>query len=238
MKMKKLLVAIVIGVVAFAAWRVSRTKDVTKVVSKTVTSITTTKPSSEFDMHRYSIDKPGSLWWIVNKKRPLPEGYAPSDLVVPNVALRLSSNAEQMHLSKVTADALPALFDAAQMAGYPLELASGYRSEAYQRQLYNGYVNKDGQAAADQYSAKPGTSEHQTGLAMDVCAKNSSCALEQSFGKTATGEWLAAHAYEYGFVVRYLDGKQNITGYEYEPWHIRYIGTDLANQLQSKNQTI
>jgi D-alanyl-D-alanine carboxypeptidase len=104
--------------------------------------------------------------------------------------------------------------------------------------LYNGYVAKDGQAAADRYSAKPGTSEHQTGLAMDVCLANSGCSLEQAFGDTPAGKWVAANAHKYGFIVRYLPGKDAITGYEYEPWHLRYVGIELATELQRNNKTM
>lgn len=198
------------------------------------------KPSTlnQFDKKKYSIDEPGSIWWIVNKKRPLPAGYIPNDLVVPSVTLRLSSGSEQMKLSSKLANDVVDLFNAAKTAGYPLVLASGYRSYAYQVQLYNGYVQKDGQAAADRYSAKPGTSEHQTGLAFDVCAINASCDLQQSFGQTPTGKWLAGYAYQYGFIIRYIDGKESVTGYKYEPWHLRYVGKELAGQLHTSGQTM
>jgi D-alanyl-D-alanine carboxypeptidase len=104
-------------------------------------------------------------------------------------------------------------------------ICSGFRSYAYQQNLYNRYVARDGKAEADRYSARPGHSEHQTGLAMDV---NS---VGQSFAYTSEGKWLAAHAHEYGFIIRYPKGKEDITGYMYEPWHIRYVGVEIAKEI-------
>ena len=114
--------------------------------------------------------------------------------------------------------------DAAQEGIY-LHIISGYRSYTQQNSTYNGYVARDGAAAADRYSARPGHSEHQTGYAMDI---NS---LYQSFGNTAEGIWLANHCAEYGFIIRYPEGKEHITGFMYEPWHIRYLGVGLAKTI-------
>ncbi len=126
---------------------------------------------------------------------------------------------------------LEQLFAAAQAAGVPLELSSGYRSYNYQVRVYGGEVKTYGQAKADSESARPGFSEHQTGLASDVAPADGTCDLSQCFGTTPAGQWLAAHAYEYGFIVRYPQGKESVTGYEYEPWHIRYVGTDLSQEM-------
>jgi len=106
--------------------------------------------------------------------------------------------------------------------GISLWLVSGYRSYWDQNQIYNNYVARDGQAEADRYSARPGHSEHQSGLAFDL---NS---LYQSFGDTAEGRWLAENCHKYGFIIRYPQNKEHITGYMYEPWHVRYIGTETA----------
>mgnify|MGYP001009893472 CR=1 FL=1 len=206
--------------------------------SKKNSQSTTSNTTKAFDKSAFSIDTPGSIWWIVNKKRPLPTGYVPRDLAVPSVSLRLAASSEQMQLSKQVIPSLEALFQAAKDAGVPLTLASGYRSEAYQRSLYNGYVARDGQAAADRYSAKPGTSEHQTGLAFDVCVQGSSCDLTKAFGETPTGQWVAEHAHEYGFIVHYQNGKEASTGYDYEPWHLRYVGNELAGELYKTGQTL
>ena len=194
--------------------------------------------SKSFDKKQYSIDAPGSIWWIVNKKRALPRGYTPDKLSVPNVSLRLNNTAEQMNIRSDITAPVEAMFTAAKEKNISLLFASGYRSESYQKQLYNSYVAKDGQAAADRYSAKPGTSEHQTGLAFDVCEAGTNCDLEISFGATEAGKWLAQNASKFGFIIRYQKGKESITGYQYEPWHLRYVGTSLASELQKKNQTM
>lgn len=184
-----------------------------------------------FNKSLYSISEPGSPWWVVNKKRPLPDGYVPPDLAVPDVKLRLGANAEQMQFSKSATPALIEMFNAAKQDNVALVFGSGYRSEALQRQFYNQYVAQDGQAAADRYSARPGTSEHQTGLSFDATANNGACHLEKCFEDTPEGSWLAANAYKYGFIVRYVEGKESITGYDYEPWHMRYIGKELAAEM-------
>ena len=108
--------------------------------------------------------------------------------------------------------------------GIGLSIISGYRSYSRQSTLYNNYVSRDGKAAADTYSARAGHSEHQTGLAADI---NS---LYQSFINTPEGQWLNNNCYKYGFIIRYPQGKESITGYMYEPWHIRFVGVDLGGR--------
>lgn len=213
------------------------TTDISNAPAPTTPQATTSNVSS-FNKTQYSTTDASSIWVIANKKFPLPSGYAPAKLVTPNVPLRLEASAEQMHVSAVTAPPLEALFAAANKAGVSIKLSSGYRSEALQKQFYDSYVAKDGQAAADTYSARPGTSEHQTGLAVDIMAANNKCSLETCFADTPEGQWLKAHAHEYGFIIRYLDGKQAITTYQYEPWHIRYVGPELATELAKNNLTM
>lgn len=184
-----------------------------------------------------SLSEAGNNWWVVNKTRPLdPVKYQPSDLVFPSVSLRVPGN-ESMKLRSEPSQAVEKLFSAAKSAGYNPMFSSGFRSYAYQVNLYNGYVNSQGQAEADKQSARPGYSEHQTGLAFDICDA-SDCDLAQSFGSTPFGQWVANNAHQYGFTVRYKENKQNITGYIYEPWHLRYVGADLATKLYNSNQTI
>ena len=142
---------------------------------------------------------------IVNKTYSIPADYGPGDLTDECwAAFRELQNA------------------AANEEGLSIYVVSGYRSFSTQDGLYNRYVARDGQAAADTYSARPGHSEHQTGLAIDV---NS---VSYSFANTPEGQWLAANAHRFGFIIRYPENKQSITGYMYEPWHIRYIGKALA----------
>lgn len=121
--------------------------------------------------------------------------------------------------------ALLRLQTGARMAGYSMYMVSGFRSFSYQEELYNDYVAVDGVEKADTYSAWPGHSEHQTGLAFDVGW------IDLQFAYTGAGRWLAAHAHEYGFIIRYPKGKEDITGYQYEPWHIRYLGVELATDV-------
>lgn len=191
-----------------------------------------------FNKKQNSIDKPGSIWWIVNKKRSLPSGYAPSTIIAPNVTLRLDKTTEEMKIRSDIATNIEAMFTAANKQGINLLFASGFRPQSAQEVLYKSYIAKDGQAAADRYSARPGTSEHQTGLAFDVCVSGSSCDLDVTFADTPAGKWVAQNAHTFGFIVRYPNGKEAITGYQYEPWHLRFVGTNLADELRKKNQTM
>lgn len=143
---------------------------------------------------------------IVNKSYSLPASYNPGVDATANAAL------DEMIAS-------------AKNDGISLWIASGFRSYERQKTLYNNYVARDGKAAADRYSARPGYSEHQTGLAFDL---NS---LEQSFGETKEGKWLAANCWKYGFIIRYPKNKEAVTGYMYEPWHVRYLGKDMAQKV-------
>lgn len=145
---------------------------------------------------------------IVNKTYSLPSDYGPGDLTD-----------ECWAAFRELQDA------AASEQGLSMYVVSGYRSYSTQDGLYNRYVSQDGQAAADTYSARPGHSEHQTGLAIDV---NS---VSYSFANTAEGQWLAANAHRFGFIIRYPESKQSVTGYMYEPWHIRYVGKTLAPKV-------
>lgn len=195
----------------------------------------TSKPAAPqaaaFNFSAHSLTDPSSIWVIVNKHNPLnPKDYTPT-ITLPNVALKYSKDTESMHVSSVMAPPLEALFAAATKAGYHLRLSSGYRSYAYQVKVYGSEVKAYGQPHADAESARPGYSEHQTGLAADVSPTSGKCDLSQCFGTTPEGIWLAGNAYRYGFVIRYPKGKEAITGYEYEPWHIRYIGTAAATEM-------
>lgn len=151
---------------------------------------------------------------VVNKTYPLPYDYNPGGLTQECSA--------QFEL----------LRQGAAQDGVNIYLSSGFRSYDTQRQLYNDYVNCYGQQAADTFSARPGHSEHQTGLAIDCNIIN------DSFIGTPEAVWLAEHCYEYGFIIRYPQGKESITGYKYEPWHIRYVGVDLARDIYSSGLTL
>ena len=202
-------------------------------VSKSSTSQIT--PSPRFNKAQYSLSDPTSIWVVVNKQRPLnPLNFVPPDLVVPSVPLRVPGN-ESMQLRSVSASALQTLFAAAAKQGINLMLSSGYRSYSYQLSLYNSYVNSIGQAAADASSARPGHSEHQTGLAADIEPLSQKCDVSQCFGQLPEGQWLVANAYKYGFIIRYTTSNQAYTGYEAEPWHIRYVGVALSTEMHNTN---
>jgi len=195
------------------------------------------KPTDSFNKTQYSTTDPTSIWVVVNKQHPLvPQNYAPTDLVVPNVPLRVPGN-ESMQMRQVAATALEKMFADAKQQGIDLMLSSGYRSYSYQVSLYGGYVKTQGQATADTQSARPGYSEHQTGLAVDVEPVSQKCDVDPCFGDLPEGKWVAANAYKYGFIVRYTTGNEAVTGYEAEAWHLRYLGTDLSQELHKTGVT-
>ena len=157
---------------------------------------------------------------LANKIYPLPSTFAPEE----------NPEARQ---------ALNQMLAAAKQQGFDLVAFSGYRSFEYQTTLYNNYVKRDGQAAADRYSARPGYSEHQTGLAFDIGERGKEDVwLTEEFGETPAGQWLFAHAQEYGFILRFPQNKEAITGYMYESWHYRYVGNDIANEIAKQSMTL
>ncbi|WP_199616673.1 M15 family metallopeptidase [Paenibacillus alkalitolerans] len=181
---------------------------------------------------------PESIAALVNKQYALPEDYEPSDLVYPDVDFTFDEKIDKRKLRKVAADALEEMFEAAKEDGIFLAGVSGYRSHDTQKALFNRYVKKDGLENARRYSAEPGHSEHQTGLAIDVSGSNGKCAAQDCFAGTKEAEWLEKHAAEYGFIIRYPKEKESITGYKYEPWHLRYIGVELALSITSQGITL
>ena len=198
--------------------------------TSTSTPTPTPTPTPTFDATRYSIDDPASLWVVVNKRRPLAATtYVPADLVQANI-----SATQDMLMRAATAAAAESMFGAAQTeAGLALRLESAYRSFDSQTRIYSGWVASLGQAGADLTSARPGHSEHQTGFAIDIGAVPATCSLDQCFADTAHGQWLAANAHRFGFTLRYPNGLTPTTGYEFEPWHYRYVGLELAAELHS-----
>jgi len=171
---------------------------------------------------------------VVNKSRALnPKSYVPADLVYPDVPY-----VNHQPLRREAAAALVALFAAAHSeAGLRLSVQSAYRSYDMQLRVYNQDVAAHGGTYADTDTARSGTSEHQTGLAVDISAVPASCSLDACFGTTPQGRWLAANAWRFGFLLRYQADKVAVTGYTYEPWHFRYVGVDLATQLHKTGVT-
>ena len=157
---------------------------------------------------------------IVNKTYSLPSTFVPQNPDVPVTASWSTTS-----LDKDLMDAWRTMKQDADALGLNLVLSSGYRSYSTQVTLYNRYVAQDGKAAADTYSARAGYSEHQSGLCFDL---NS---IEDSFQYTDEGKWVNDNAYKYGFTIRFPKGKESYTGYQYESWHLRYVGRDLAQKL-------
>lgn len=199
----------------------------------------TTTTKQTFDKAQYSLSDPSSIWVVINKLRPISSAsYVPNMLVTPNVSLHLGAGNPETEMQAQAALALQSMFAAANKQNINLELESAYRSYGYQISLYNGYVATENISVAEQQIARPGYSEDQTGYTADVAPNNGNCALQVCFANTAQGKWLTANAYKYGFIIRYPYGKQNITGFTYQPWHIRYVGEALANQIYSANTTM
>lgn len=171
---------------------------------------------------------PAHVWVVVNKTRPYePIDYRPDPLVDP-VGLRNISGGD---LRQDAAAALAEMIGAAASSGAgEVALDSGFRSFGTQQSTYGNQVSAHGQAGADRVSARPGYSEHQSGLAADVTACSPGCVGLESFAGTPQQQWIAAHSWEFGWIVRYEDGQTAVTGYAPEPWHLRYIGQDLARE--------
>jgi zinc D-Ala-D-Ala carboxypeptidase len=175
---------------------------------------------------------------VVNKQRSLPEGFVPPNLVEPNVRFSFREKNEKRLMQEVAAEALEQLFAKADQDKIKLYGISAYRSYKTQKSLFEYYVRTQGEQTARQYSAEPGKSEHQTGLTIDVSSASANFALEESFAATPEGKWLAEHCAEFGFIIRYPKGKELITGYNYEPWHIRYVGPSIAQEIMGKGLTL
>ena len=187
-----------------------------------------------FDRGALSVDDPASLWVVSDKLRPLdPVDYAPADLVTVDV-----SSQNPPVFRQEAGDALLALFAAGEAEGAgPMTVQSAYRSYATQVTVYAGWVQQLGQAQADVQSARPGYSEHQTGLVADISPLPLSCVLQACFGDTSQGRWLAENAWRFGWLLRYPADKTAVTGFTYEPWHFRYVGVPLSTEMHQQGVT-
>lgn len=181
--------------------------------------------NNPFYSNTKQIQNPSDILALCNKYNYLPDSYEPSDLVE---VTGVNSAVSGLRLRKEAAQAFDKLCEGAKEAGYTILGASGYRSYSYQRNLYNNYVSADGTSKADTYSARAGFSEHQTGLAIDV--KNATTAYDR-FGTTPEYQWAKDNIHKYGFIIRYLPSTIDITGYQSEEWHFRYVGVDTAKAV-------
>lgn len=175
-------------------------------------------------------DADPSIVQLVNKENELGPDDHPTDLVTIDV-VHVLDNPEVNQLRKEAADALSKMFEEAKNDDVLLYARSGFRSYQTQEELFSSYVNQHGMEAANRFSARPGQSEHQTGLVMDITSKQVDFALTEDFGETPDGIWLRDNAHRFGFIIRYPEGKEEITGYTYEPWHVRYLGEEVATAV-------
>ncbi|WP_394231613.1 D-alanyl-D-alanine carboxypeptidase family protein [Niallia oryzisoli] len=185
------------------------------------------------------IQNPTNIMVLVNKEFALPDGYAPDDLVRPNVAFSFGDqDIEKSYLRKEAADALERMFGDAANNGIQLFAVSGYRSFDRQQQVFDAEVSRVGEELAVQAVAVPGFSEHQTGLSMDISSESAGFALSEEFGETVEGKWLHENAHRFGFILRYPSGKEGITEYQYESWHYRYVGVKAAAEIYENDLTL
>ena len=180
---------------------------------------------------------PSTLTFLVNKEYALPADYVPK-LVEPNVNHCQPTGSHKRYMRAEAAKALEEMFAAAKADGYDLWVKTAYRSYSNQYATYTWMLQYRGVEEAVYYHAVPGTSEHQTGLAVDIVCKASNYENELIFEKTKEYEWLRENCYKYGFTLRYWKDKEHITGYNYEPWHYRYVGVELATYLMEHELTL
>lgn len=171
-----------------------------------------------------------SIIKLVNKENELGPDDHPDDLVTIDVPYVLD-NPEVNQLREEASKALSAMFEEAKEEDVELFARSGFRSYQTQEALFNSYVEQNGIDEANRFSARPGQSEHQTGLVMDVTSEQVDYDLTEEFGNTSDGIWLKENAHRFGFIIRYPEDKEAITGYIYEPWHIRYLSKEVASAV-------
>jgi D-alanyl-D-alanine carboxypeptidase len=221
----------------FGAWNLGlgQFKEVPASIQKIADQVQA-KPVTVFDPPKYSIDEADSIWVVVNKQRQIsPLKYQPTNLVFPAFAKPKVQNPFGLQLREEAALATDEMAAAMTEEGIgTLILNSGFRTYKNQQGLYNRTRDTRGLAVAEKLSARPGHSEHQLGLAADFSVRGQGCVIMVCFGNTEQGRWLAENAYEYGFVLRYPKGFKLITGFQYEPWHFRYVGIELATEMKAQ----
>jgi len=185
------------------------------------------------------IQNPENILALVNKENYLPSDYEPKDLVRPEVSFSFGDeDIEKSYMRKEAATALAEMFNEAKSEGMILYASSGYRSYVRQSAVFEQEVANVGEEQAEQAVAIPGSSEHQSGLAMDITSEGQKFLLTEEFGEDKEGKWLMENAYKFGFILRYPKDKVDITQYEYEPWHYRYVGKDAAKLMTEKDWTL
>ncbi|WMJ81693.1 M15 family metallopeptidase [Clostridium sp. MB40-C1] len=194
----------------------------------------TSEDSSEVNSSK-TLSTLGTL--LVNRSHRLKNSYTPQSLRIPNIKFISYANSRVKKMHTTAADALENLFNAAKENGITLLGVSGYRDYSYQKRNYDKRVLSSSKEEADKYVAQPNASEHRTGLAIDILSDEYRF-LDEGFEKTEAYNWLESNCYKYGFILRYPKGKENITGYNYEPWHIRYVGISEATEISQRHITL
>lgn len=177
----------------------------------------------------------GSKLVLVNKKYAVSADYYPVDMVAVDGSL---STNQGLYFKREAYDAYLKMLKAAQESGLNFKICSTYRSYQVQTSLYQNSLNQNGLEFTNGRTAYPGRSEHHTGWAVDITSKSMGYGLSQNFINYPEGMWINNHCSEYGFIIRYPQDKTDITGYGYEPWHLRYVGVDVAKEITSRGITL
>lgn len=237
---------LIIGIIGIGVYSLISLRQTMAVYDQADSNINSVAPARKFTVP--GNDKPvfmmpaylkqGQVWGLISRTHPLPKGFVPPELI--NTSVAHGDSGTNMQVQKHIEPQLRALFAAAEDDNIELMLSSAYRSIDDQQKLYDQFVAEQGEAMAKQYVAVPGTSEHHTGLAVDMSsaspqceADSDSCSLSQ-----AAAVWLRQNAAKFGFIQRYPEGKQPITGVAFEPWHYRYVGVPLAREVANSNLTL
>ena len=231
-KLYALLIVLIVAVVGMFIVLMNMSADSTDkpVAAEPVPEVT--EPAITFDKNDPNLA-------LINKENAVEEDYVPEELIYIDESMRAEDRAPQyQRMQPEAAEAFEVLVNAAAAEDLTIKVTTAYRPYSYQADLYYYYLAVKGEEWTEKYSAPPGTSEHQTGLAADVSCPSINYELDSSFGETEEGKWLAKHAPEYGFILRYQEGKEDITGYAYEPWHIRYVGKEAAEVITEKGLTL
>ena len=175
---------------------------------------------------------------LVNKQHGLPSTYRSPQLTTLTIPTVYQKGSEKTLMTAEAAYALAKLYYAGRKQGHTLYALSAYRSYSTQKSIYHYWVSARGTSYASKYVALPGHSEHQTGLAVDMTSRRMRLGLYESFDQSSEGKWMLQNAHRYGFILRYPKGKERITGYNYEPWHLRYVGVKEATLMKQQNWTL
>ena len=213
---------------------IKRYQDYHKLNNNLSVSDVVTRVNLNLDLPYYTNTKEAkylnTFYTLVNKYNYLRDDFVPNNLV----EMTTPYSKEGIYLVEEARDNFYKLVDKAKEEGLTIRAISAYRGYTYQKRLYDKYVEADGVNKADTYSARPGFSDHQTGLAIDV---DNTISSFENFTNTKEYQWMLDNSYKYGFILRYPSGKESITTYQFEPWHYRYVGLKLAKKIKASNLT-